>query len=531
MPSEQQRVRLLWPFGGRDDRFAYSQQPPQTTVSARNVWPDSGSRQRGGSRPGFSKAFADGAGSKILGISTVTYVPDTSSRIATKLVVVDDAGEVLAGSYGGTLTSVGTISVSSSHTLSMCERNQLLYIAAHADVQATSESTNILKSYDPVAGTLATVTASAGLIPRGATCICLFRDRLVLAGGTTTPYGIYMSRQGEPEDWDYSETDEGAAVLMGTSDTTGIIGETVTSLTPLSDNCLVIGCPTTLWTLSGDPRFGGQLVNISPRHGVVDKNAWCTTPDGVFVFLSADGLYGMQAGCGGSASSISRERLPAELLNIDRTTASTGKVVSLAYDTRHRGIHIWVSDRTSAVTDTGNTHWFLDWETKSFWEVQYDQARFDPYCAVAMRNTPSAESVVMAGCRDGYVRAYDLDHDRDDDSDASTERRITSYVTFGPIGDEPDLSSDVAIDELEFSLSPDSGSVQWELYRGNSAAEAVDNLDAAQVADVGTLYGGRSPCFYPRIRGPSLFVKLLSTAAWTYEAGVALLTRIGRTRV
>ena len=531
MPGEQQRIRLQWPMGGRDDRFAYANQPPQTTVRARNVWPDAGGRERGGSRPGFSKAFSTGLGSKILGIGTVTYVPDTSSRIATKIVVVDDAGDVFAGTYGGALSSVGSITVSSAHTLSMCERNQLLYIAAHDDVQANSDSTHILKVYDPVAGTLATVIPHAGVLPRGATCMCLYRDRLCFAGGTTTPYGIVMSRQGDVEDYDYSELDEGASILLGTSDTTGVIGETVTSLTPLGDNCLIIGCPTTLWSLSGDPRFGGQLINVSREVGVVDKYASCTTPDGVFVFLSHDGLYGMQSGCGGSCSSISRERLPVELLNIDRTTASTGKVVTLAYDTRHRGIHIWVSDRTSAVTDAGNAHWFFDWETKSFWEVRYDQARFDPYCAVAMRNTPSSESTVIAGCRDGYLRAYDVDHDRDDDGDASTEKTINSYVTFGPLGDEPDMMEDVRLDQMEFSLGTASGVVRTSVYRGNSAGEALDRLDAEQNSAPGTLYAGRNPVLYPRIRGPSLFVKLSSTASWAYEAGAALLTRIGRTRV
>ena len=531
MPGEQVRQRLIFPFKGRDDRYAFQDQPQQTTVRARNVWPDALSRQRGGSRPGFSKAFSTTLGSKVLGIGTVTYVPDTSTRITTKVVAVDDAGSVLSGTYGGTLTSIGTISVSADHTLSMCERNQLLYIAAHSDVQSESDGTYILKVYDPVAATLATVIPHAGVLPRGATCMCLFRDRLVLAGGTTNPYGIYMSRQGDPEDWDYSELDEGAAVLLGTSDTTGVIGETVTSLTPLGDNCLVIGCPTTLWTLSGDPRFGGQLVNVSREIGVVDKYACCTTPDGLFIFLSADGIYAIPAGCGGKPTSISRERLPVELLNISRSTASTGKVVTLAYDTRHRGVHIWVSDRTSGSTDAGNAHWFLDREDGGFWEVRYDQARFDPYCAVAMRNTPSSESVVIAGCRDGYLRAYDVDHDHDDDADASTERTISSYVTFGPLSDDPDMDADVRLDQLDVTLSTDSGMVRGTIYRGNSAEEAIDNLDAEQEATVCSLYAGRNPKKYPRVRGPALFVKLSSTAAWAYESGAALLTRAGRTRV
>jgi len=213
-----------------------------------------------------------------------------------------------------------------------------------------------------------------------------------------------------------------------------------------------------------------------------------------------------------------------------RSTASTGKVATLSYDTRHRGIHVWISDRTSANTDAGNAHWFLDWETKSFWEVRYDQARFDPWCAVAMRNTPSAESVVMVGCRDGYLRAYDVDHDRDDDGDATTERTISSYVTLGPLS-TGDFGTDVRLDELDAALSTDSGLVRWDIFHGNSAQEAVNRLDNSQTSGVGTLYAGRNNRHYPRVRGTTLYLKLSSTAAWALEGAEALLTRIGRTRV
>lgn len=528
---EKQVVRVPWPKGGRSDRYGYQSQPPFTTPSSLNVWPDALGRERGGSRPGFIKAFSTITGGSLLGLSSITYVPDSSSFIKTKLVAIDSTGAIfIDDGTGATISSVGSISVSSTHLLTMCERNQLLYIACHSDDQTLSDTTYRLATFDPVDNTDAVVVAAAGTIPRGCPCICTWRDRIVLAGGTTHPYGIFMSRQSDPEDWDYSAEDDAAAVAVGVSDRTGLIGETVTSLSPVGDDCLMIGCPTSLWQMQGDPLAGGRLVNISREHGVVDRNAWCTTPDGLFVFLSADGLYATHAGCGGAApKSLSRDRLPLELLNINRSTSGT--IVSLAYDIRHRGIHIWVSDRTSANTDTGNSHWFLDWKGKAFYDVQYSEARFDPWCAHSRKNFPSSESTVIAGCRDGYLRKYVTTADRDDDGDASTEKKINSHVVLGPFGDEPDLSNDVRVDELEVIMSDDTSRANWAIFRGDTAEEALANVTAAQEASVGDLSAGRSYRFHPRVRGAAIFLKIHSTAAWAFEACRIVLARLGRTRM
>lgn len=534
MPQSQ-IVRLLFPFGGRSDRNAFQDQPPVTTVHARNVWPDAqGGRQRGGSRPGLIPAFTNTLTDQIVGMGTVNFVPSASERIVSKLVVVDSAGQIwTADDDAGALTqadSPGAIGVSGSHTLTMTERNQKLYIASHDDNQTQSDTFSVLAEYDPVTNEAIPLIATDGTIPRGCTCICTWRDRIVLAGGTTNPYGVFFSRQGEPTDWDFTETDVSAAVDLGVA-RAGQIGEPVTSLTPHADDCLIIGCPTSLWVLIGDPAQNGRLSNLSGTVGVVDKHAWCTTPDGLFVFLSADGLYMIPAGCPQEQNpvSVSREKIPPFLINLDRRNTSAGKVVTLSYDTRHRGIHIWVTDRVSSLTDEGNLHWFFDWEQKSFYEVQYGAHRFDPWVAHA-RNLPSSESVVYVGCDDGRVRKYVTTADADDDGE-ETEKPIESYVALGPFGEDPEMRNLVRLDELDITLASDSERVDWSVFRGNSAEEAYNSMIAEQEATVGHVAAGRNPKFYPRVSGASLFLKLASTKAWAYEAGVALLTKLGRIRV
>lgn len=535
MPQKQV-VRVPFPKGGRVDRYAFQSQPPLTTVSALNVWPDAQGRERGGSRPGFTKTFSQGMGGPILGVATLNYIPNSSSRIVSRLCWVDDDGDlVISDSMSGTGTQITNnhplLTGSTLEQLQMTERNQLLYIAGHAIAQSTSASSAILKVYDPIAETVSDVVATDGTIPRGCNCICTWRDRIVMGGGTTDPYGVKMSRQGEPEDWDFSEEDAGAAVDLGLA-SAGLIGQTVTSLTPHADNCLIIGCPSSLWLLQGDPKDGGQVANLSMAVGVIGPQAWCTTPDGMFVFLSHDGLYGVPAGCAssGNPTSLSRERLPEELLNINATSATGGKWVSMAYDTRWRGIFIFVSSRSSVNTDEGGTNWFFDWETKSFWPFQFQEARMDIVSCHARSNYPHGESVVICGCRDGYLRTF-VSTVTKDDSGESTQKNIESHIILGPFGEEPLLSHDVRVDELDVTLGTSSGEATYTFYRGDSAEQAVANITAEQEHTVGHLGPGRNPRFFPRVRGPAVFLKLSSVAAWALESAVILLAKLGRTRM
>lgn len=530
MPKKQ-IVRLSFPMGGRADRYAFQEQPPLTTVSASNVWPDAIGRERGGSRPGFTKRYADALSGAVVGLGTLNYVPGATSRVVSRLVAIDAAGGVYVddGLGSDTLTHVGTLAAS-SELLSMTERNQKLYIAGHSVSQSDSEASNTLKCYDPN-GLFGDVIATAGTVPRGCPCICTWRDRIVLAGGTTDPYGIFMSRQGDPEDWDYSVTDASGAVNVATANA-GQISDTVTSVTPHADNCLLVGCPSSLWIILGDPRNGGQVANLSSAIGVVDRHAWCKTPDNLFVFLSADGLYMIPAGCSmdGNPVSLSRERLPTALLNVNTQGTSDGKAVSLAYDIRWRGVHIFVTDRGATAEDAGSVHYFFDWETKSFWEVQYALSTFDPWRAHARPNMPSSESVVVMGCTDGYLRQYLSTATRDDYTE-ETERKIASYVTLGPFGDDPALQNDVRLDELDVTLGSGSRDVTWSIFRGNSAEQAAENITNNLEAAKGRVSQGRNYRFLPRVRGAALFLKLYSTSEWALEAATCVLAKLGRTRV
>lgn len=194
------------------------------------------------------------------------------------------------------------------------------------------------KIYDPSDDSVVLWEASEGSLPMGCHLICAYRDRIVLAGQPAHMW--YMSRQGDPLDWDYGAdaTDVGRAVAGTTSDA-GRLAQPISAIAAHGDDYLLIGCVRSLWVMRGDPAYGGQIDNVSRVVGPVGPNAWCWGPGGEFVFLSRDGLYVLAPGAQGVPQSISREKLPDELLGVDGAT----QYVNVEYDVRARGVHVFVT--------------------------------------------------------------------------------------------------------------------------------------------------------------------------------------------
>lgn len=202
----------------------------------------------------------------------------------------------------------------------------------------------------------------------------------------------------------------------------------------------------------------------------------------------------------------------------------TGNVtVSLEYDLKNRGIIIALTPNTAGAASS--THWWYDWETKSFWKMVFGSPNMEPFCLHARRNfiaASAAHSTVVWGCRDGYVRRLQNSSNNDDGS------TFTSFVWFGPFGDLS-LFSDSVITEIVGILAKNSGEVKWSIHVGDTPEEAF-NADAREE---GTWTAGRNNTQHPRTRGQSLYLKLtnIDGTGWAYEAAYVILSRAGRTRV
>lgn len=403
-------------------------------------------------------------------------------------------------------------STAGTYTISGATSAHAHLVSAPGDGTADYRIERGPKIYDPIAGTLSLWTATAGQVPTGCPLLAFYRGRAVLAGAPIAPHVWYMSRQDDPLDFDYSDTDAQRAVA-GTNTESGALSGPITALIPHSDDYLVFATLTSLWVLRGDPAYGGQIDALSHSVGCIDKKAWCRGPGGEIIFLSRDGLYGLAPGGSSYPQSLSRERLPNELIGVDTTVYT----VLLEYSVADRGVHVYLTPLTAS---TGEKHWFFDWDDKGFWPVTLT-GDHEPTAILAYEGQSAIDCGVLLGCRDGYLRRY---HDlaaRDDGT------AFTNYVLLGPImlGDG---YHDGLVNELIGVLGANSGNVTWSVIPGADAETAFN----ATAVDTGTLVAGYNRTFRPRARGGAFYVKLTGTAnrAWAFERMTVLREVLGKQR-
>ena len=554
MPSRR-ITPIHFPLGGVNRRFAVQNQAQAggyTTPLALNVWPDAQGRERGGSRPGIGRSFVgpEGLGmnaSPITMINGVTFIPGAEGAgdgIATTLVASTATPTGTEPnlfwcdpSLSSTFAAVdGNPIFSPNQLLQSAEHLERLYIADHDDTEQGSTLSFFPKIFDPETDLVTTWSdeVTAGDLPLGCPLICLWRDRILLGGGAITPNDVMGSKQGDPLNWDFSDTlTSGAFALSATS--AGAIGDRLTCMSTHADNCVMLGCSDSMWLMMGDPKFGGQVKNLSNRVGVLDRNAFCVSPDGLFLFLSRDGLYACAAGCKSleAPERVSREKLPQELLNIDVSIEDSGNAVSMVYDLYHGGIYIFVTPRDPG--SDGAVHWFYHWGTKSFWPFQFASPSFDPWCVHSRKNFEGSEKVLL-GCADGFVRSFDttkqLDGDQGEDWFGEDAAGFQSYVVFGPFSDSA-LYSELMLAELAVVLSQASSPVFWEVFTGNTAEEGAAAAEAGtRPAARGQLGAGRSFNSHPRVRGQSLYLKLrCAGGGWAFEGMTAGFAKLGKVRM
>lgn len=514
---ERKPIDLRWPSGGVFKRARYADKPPVYCEDALNVRPDDTilGRERGGKRPGLVKAFAQqlGSGNPIKLLTEVTY---DSSGITTQLIASSNGS--LYRNIAGTLTVISSAVTLASDTLSAVDIQGKLYLTGD------NTSSRVLSVFDPVAGTLANATATAGTLPTKCRLCALHADRLWLAGDEN-PGVWYASRAGDPLDFDYTEEDIQRAVSATNSRAGHLANEKVQALMTYHDDCLVIGMSKSIWVMRGNPAgTGGNLVRVSNQVGVHGAKSWAFDAEGWLWMWTPDGLYVMPPGCGSAPMSVSRELLPESLVNVDRSAYT----VTMAYDFRDRGLHLFVSKNSAGAT----THYWVDtkaWQTgdgksgasASFWPMSY-QSDHEPFALHERREVSDAYSQVMIGCRDGYVRRFQSNTYQDDSSN------ITSYVFLGPFpGDDGYYQS--VLNELTGEIALNSADVTWTVHTGNNPEAAF----AAAARETGTWTAGVNYAAHPRVRGSVFYVKLAFslTAAGAFERATAVLLPKGRRRV
>lgn len=426
-----------------------------------------------------------------VGINALDYVA----------VILTSAGDTVAGTYRISSVASGDVTLATS--------------TGGAGTGLSVRIERGVKVYDPSAGTLATLVETAGKPPAGCRVIARYRDRIVLAGNLVEPHNWFMSAQGDATDWNYSATASTGAVA-GNNSEAGQIGEPVRALCPYRDDYLIMGGARSLWVMRGDPKFGGELDNLSRNVGIVAPQAWCWTPEGALVFLSYDGLYMLPPGALGAPIQVSADVLPDELRKIDENMYT----ITMAYDVDAEGIHLYL---TGAVS--GNIwHWFFDWDVKAFWPVKIP-GTMEPTALIAYNGWSSNTSGVLLGGRDGYIRWFRDDAETDDGTE------IASHVVFGPFRPGGSDFKDGVLTQMRSTVAANGGSVTWSILKSDRAENIVDGGTAMAT---GTWATGHNRRTASRVRAASMAIKLSAVAGslrtWAMEKLSITLDWKGRQR-
>lgn len=492
-------LTLEFPSGGVSKRFGYHKQAPFTTPSALNVWPSQWEtgRQRGGVRPGLT-SYGTSLANAPYNWCEATYVNGGTQRG----VAVVHAGGVSVRTASADWTS--WITTAPGTNFSSCAVYlQKLYMARGG-------SSVLFVDLTTTPGAGATITPSGGTtVPVNCGLVVAWGDRLVLAGDTVDPHIIYMSRVGDATDWGYSDTDEGAA-WANTGSAGGRVGEPITALIPHNDDCLLVGGTDSIYAISGNPRLSSRPVySLSQQVGPLMQTAWCKTGNDYTIFMTRDGLYSMRPGCGEPPVSISREVLPEELTAID---PGAGDKVTLGYDARWRGIHIYV-DRNSGT----DAHYFYDLQSKGFWPMSFSAGTMA--LAVNLKSASSStKSGLLALTSAGQAYQFDVE----------SVESIDSHVYYGPVAIGSPHSEGI-ISEAQAVLSEDSGAAAWSVYAADSPQQAF-NLGAPSFTGANWDIQGLNYVQNPLVRGSAAYVKVedVSNSRWCVEEIPLVVRQAGR---
>lgn len=518
---------LTFPMAGVVRRSSYREQSrPYSAPWAWNVR-GTGSvelRDRGGSRPGMVSVFEDalddpGSGAVSGAVNILGFSALDGEQKRFLIAYITNVGVLRIGDPAtGEIFDLESASLTTDDSVQIITDNgdDIVY-ASTTDATAMVErggklllAGSSLQEMDPWTGAVETIAPSMGSVPAGCPLICLYRDRVILAGADQM---WYASRQSDYTDWNFGAdmNDEGRAVA-GQVAPAGRIGYKITALIPVDDSRLIIATHYDIWMLTGDPATG-NFQQIASDVGIISNSAWSINPDGTIVFL---GMTGVNVINGTKVERWSENMTPAKLRNV----RVNHNIVSMQWDNEGRGFHLFVTPKD---VEQGGIHWWLDWDSRSMWPVKFLNLGHNPVATCEFRRQEVVASAGVLG-RDGYLRIFDPDEDRDDGY------TIVSQVIIGPLRLPPDDMTDAILQQVSGSMSSESANfvVNWRSVSANSAEKAakaaVTALDTLQEGLLVSAYptgawsNGRNRVRYPRQRGPWVAICLYSEDQWAYES-------------
>lgn len=373
-------------------------------------------------------------------------------------------------------------------------------------------------TYDFSTNLVGTLTATAGSVPvdsngRKPRLCETWRGRLVLAGMLSDPQKWFMSKVGDPTNWDYAPaTPSNIDAVSQTNARALQVGDVINGMVPCGDNILIFLCEHSIWRLTGDPLDGGVLTQVSSITGGAWGRAWCQDPAGNVYFYGSNGSVWQMAPTG-APTRLSLAIDAPRLFKVDLSK----HIINMAWDDRWKGVRLFISPYDST-DDT--THYWWDADTKvrltieivktpgSWWPDHFENKNHNPLCVYALDADASESRVILIGTRNGYI----LKEDPLAKSDDGTS--IESFIILGPVKDGSGFP--INVNDLQVILGESSSAVNYTFLVGPSS-ESAFNADGKFP---GTLSAGRNHSQSIRISDHVVFVKYFSAAKapiWSVE--------------
>ncbi len=352
-------------------------------------------------------------------------------------------------------------------------------------------------SLDGSTGNGAYVSGGTCVIRRiGSRCslIAVWGGRIVLSGLGTDPNNIFMSAVGDPFNWDYSPEVQTVQQAVAGNVTSGYGKniDIVTALIPYTDDILMIGGSHSIRKFLGNPAEGGVNVSVTDITGIAQGAAWCQSPEGVIYFFgSRGGVYKIEPQ-GGVPSRITAITIDERLADINLDA----NIVTLLWDDRAIAVRVYITPTDGSPA----THYVWDVRNEAWWPFKYANDLHNPFSVHLLSGGSAAERKVLEYGQDGYVRMVDVDSQSDDGEP------INSYVYLGPF-------SQMMVNEVEATLSEDSGIVTWSVCSASSLEKALE----MKPRNAGRFRRGRNGSQWPRAFIEEGYLKLSATGCWALE--------------
>ena len=482
------------PFRGWITDSPYSAVPDGYTTDILNIMPADPFRRRVrlGTRPASSRAYAFSAGTNVqCMVRTISYNNATNPPTRKDRVIIVAGGKfyyldpgsaapVQITHFGATNPYTSAILSSTVTRIEGVQRGQYAYFTdgnvANGYVKVDLLSATLqITAWTAANGPSTEVKDSSGTY--GATLICPFGARLVLAGVKTIENIWFVSKISDPDNWHPSTTLTDAQA--GTNATIGPVGDEIITVCPMGTSGLLFGGKRSLAYLTSDPAYdtGARIATLSKTVGVVGPRAICEGPEKSIYLLGQDGLY----------------RVRPNDFDVDRgALVSLNKLDSffsglryeylnpvLHYDVERRGVWIFL---TRTDSPQNSTHLFYSEQVDGFFPIRLYDPSFYGATTVCQSGTADGRNQIMlcaykntisffdqrlsSGC-DGFPGSGFTAVSGPSTLTEKTAQLVANRLSIGPI--QPPQPTLVLAKEVQVELAADDYLIPTSLKVGGTS--------------------------------------------------------------